>query len=792
MKAPSNRSFRKPVRAVALLVALAPSFGCGSEGPAGSPTANGTGVLADLAAESAESIAPSRDTETVTRFTMTNANRRQCPWIVEGPGEIVPTMLQPAGGTEDRSKMIAGTAARGYGAKTFSYPFEFSAGEVTSALAFVTCYGEGVESVRAVAYDANGDAREASAWQPVAARRDPHSLAFDLEMPLTLGEPRAGVRLEFEGLVGHAALMSMVLQRQDIAVRMPTVGSPEILARGESWRTCAGLVEGSQWCCDAALPEPSGEHARIQLSATLPTWSKGNARSTRMFASIARAGEEVAAGSIELGAVSADGWTEIEVDLGEVPAGPAEVRLTIEDDDDASLAHVIVGDAVLIMRSREPRTVLLITSDTHRADHLGLYGARPVVDTPSLKALGQRGVYFTSAFSTTNVTNPSHIAVMTGIHPRDTQIVDNKTRLSERVETLAEVFRARGYRTFAAISTQHLDPLQSGLGQGFGRFDSPPDFKRSGDVAVNRVRDWIVDDAEGQSVFAWIHLFDAHGPYDPPEEQFARYGDNLPKVRDGGFSMPERYVPNWIRKEGIGNEDYVNALYAAEVDYVDRALADLLELGRMREALIAFTADHGESLTEHSIYWDHAGMFLPSLAVPMIIAGPGVDAAETDVPVQQSSVARTLLDLSGIEVEFPGQNLLEDAVASRRIEPLFGLSSHGLQATVTLDDWHLVMDLRDFKADEREFEWEKGRTMLFDRKDGISSEQDVSEANAEVTAEMRAALVRWLGEGSTEGLGRESQVSAEGAENLRVLGYTGFTERTSSSWYTEDPDGGDR
>ncbi|MFT7678581.1 MAG: hypothetical protein ACI8QC_002574 [Planctomycetota bacterium] len=111
-----------------------------------------------------------------------------------------------------------------------------------------------------------------------------------------------------------------------------------------------------------------------------------------------------------------------------------------------------LGLPELISRREKPKTVLLVTSDTHRADYLGASNSGVFVKTPDLDALAARGVLFEDCGSVTNVTNPSHIAMLTGTPVRDTGIVDNATPVSEQAETLAEAFSNRGYLTYASAS----------------------------------------------------------------------------------------------------------------------------------------------------------------------------------------------------------------------------------------------------------------------------------------------------------------------------------------------------
>ena len=394
---------------------------------------------------------------------------------------------------------------------------------------------------------------------------------------------------------------------------MPQVGvSPAVVVAGDQSRTAAGLIEGSVWRADFQTPGDS----RVHLSMHWPfAVRRGGDRPTitiRATGSVGSLEEQT-----RVPAAARDRWVDLEVDLTALGEGSASIELEVSDGGDPGrVAGVLLGDAVITSPSASAPTVLLITSDTHRADHLGVAFTRPMVDTPALNALAERGFYFTDCQSTTNVTNPSHISVMTGIHPRDHQIVDNTTVLSSQVDTLAEAFQRAGYRTFASISTQHLGPNQSGLGQGFDRFNSTEDFKRRGEESVENVEDWIKE-ARGEPVFAWIHLFDAHAPYEPPGGLNSAYyaGDDPRDPPRGRSRSAASRVPHWVAREKITDVDYVNALYRGEIDGIDASLRGLLALPRMESAWIAFTSDHGESPR------DQGGLVGPRGPVPTEPAG---------------------------------------------------------------------------------------------------------------------------------------------------------------------------
>jgi membrane-anchored protein YejM (alkaline phosphatase superfamily) len=170
--------------------------------------------------------------------------------------------------------------------------------------------------------------------------------------------------------------------------------------------------------------------------------------------------------------------------------------------------------------------VVLITLDTTRADHLGCYGDAEA-RTPAIDRLATEGVLFSQAASPAPLTLPAHCSIMTGLYPTYHGVrLNGTTALPQGQTTLAEVFSKQGYQTGAFIGAFVLDG-RWGLNQGFGVYDDQFDlrkFKHLDLAAVQRPANQVMDAAlawlgghKDQAFFAWIHLYDAHSPYDPPE-----------------------------------------------------------------------------------------------------------------------------------------------------------------------------------------------------------------------------------------------------------------------------------
>jgi arylsulfatase A-like enzyme/cytochrome c-type biogenesis protein CcmH/NrfG len=245
------------------------------------------------------------------------------------------------------------------------------------------------------------------------------------------------------------------------------------------------------------------------------------------------------------------------------------------------------------------RNLLVLTFDTTRADHLSAYGG--AARAPGLDRLAREGVRFDAAFAPTPITLPSHVSLFTGLYPTAHGVRNNGTqRLAEGAETLAERLRGHGFRTGAVVGSRVLDS-RYGLDQGFETYDDrlPPEERvetlfierRAAEVADLGLR-WL-GERGGERWFLWLHFFDPHWEYRPPEPYAARYRD---APYDGEIA------------------------YAA--DQAERVLARLRERGRLDETLVVATADHGESLGEHGESSHGIFVYDATMRVPLLLRHP--------------------------------------------------------------------------------------------------------------------------------------------------------------------------
>jgi arylsulfatase A-like enzyme/Flp pilus assembly protein TadD len=405
--------------------------------------------------------------------------------------------------------------------------------------------------------------------------------------------------------------------------------------------------------------------------------------------------------------------------------------------------------------------LLLITTDTTRADHIGAYGNRGI-ETPALDRLAREGLLFANAVTPSPSTLPAHASLLTGLYPIHHGARANGTfRLDERVTTLAERLGALGYRSGAVISAFVLDS-RFGLDQGFETYDDDLTKgvklgthmfrERPGELTNEPAVEWLRSNGN-ERFFLWVHYFDPHAAYLPPE--------------------PFR-------------SEYVDDLYDGEIAYVDSQigalLAELEELGLRERTLVVYASDHGEGLGEHGEQTHSLLTYDSTLHVPLILSAPARLPRGKVVRRQVSlvDVVPTVLALLGEEVpeDLDGVNLaLEPPAEPRSIyfETVATMTLHGWAPLVGVRqrDYKYIVaptpELYDLAADPRELDnLHDERPALAESMseelvrivggDPLLAAQDP--ANLELDDEVRAQLAA-LGYVHTVGPGSESRAPSE-------------------------------
>ena len=279
--------------------------------------------------------------------------------------------------------------------------------------------------------------------------------------------------------------------------------------------------------------------------------------------------------------------------------------------------------------SRARLNLVLVTLDTTRADRIGAYGSHDV-ETPAVDRLADEGVLFEQAVSVAPLTLPAHSSLFTGKFPPEHGVRDNGGFfLGPEQVTLAEILKARGYRTGAFVGAYVLDS-KWGLNQGFDTYFDDFDLsqvravslsaiQRPGNEVVDKALPWI-DQANGSPFFAWIHLYDAHSPYRPPEPFASRYKGHP---------------------------------YNGEIAFADSQVARLVALLQSRglydRTIIVVIGDHGESLGDHGESSHGFFVYNSVTHVPLVVRAPFSQTGHRRVadPVRSVDVMPTVLDLLG-------------------------------------------------------------------------------------------------------------------------------------------------
>ena len=474
-------------------------------------------------------------------------------------------------------------------------------------------------------------------------------------------------------------------------------------------------------------------------------------------------------------------WQDASISLADL-SGPTELSLSIHSEDGGALCAL--AELSIRRRGETAPSVVLVTSDTHRADHLGSTSGDLRVETPALDALAARGVLFEDCYSSTNVTSPSHVALMTATHPRDTRLVTNTAHLSSQAETLAERYREAGYFTVGVVSVRHLGPVGTGLGQGFDRMLAPISGTWDAEVAVDHLEEWL-EDADGIPVFVWLHLFDAHHPYGPPG-RFDRY--YYPKNKDPfDESLPSLNLdPTCIPEDLLEVRDleFPKAQYRGEISYLDQELGRLFENPRLSDSILAVTADHGEVLEKDGSYFNHASLYPDTLHIPLILAWPGGPAGlRVEQGVEQIDLGRTLLDLCGLEdVPFPGSNMVADLEGELDARPRFALAANASSASITIRPWHFVLYLRQYRGKFAELRLKHSYELYHLGNDPECLDDRVEEEPKRVE-QLRRLLIEWLTSAQSSNFTTTGQQSAEAMDQLAQLGYfTATAEVSDEAW----------
>ncbi len=319
--------------------------------------------------------------------------------------------------------------------------------------------------------------------------------------------------------------------------------------------------------------------------------------------------------------------------------------------------------------------ILFFGIDSLRRDHMSHYGYHRLT-TPHIGKYAQGGVTFENCFSPHIPTTPGYANMLTGRDCFGTGVVGlSQKTIAPGVPVLAEMLRERGYDT-TCIGFEG-----NAAGRGFDRYIGfkgwGPDHDDGRAHKAQNLNEVALPELErlaqgGKPWLLFMRHMDPHSPYLAPQpfqdmffqgDGFDPADKRMQKVYD--FKPFGDYIGSWV-PEGLTNPDYVIAQYDAAIAYMDAAIQQILEklraLGLEEDTIVVFTSDHGETLYDHDCYFDHHGLYDPTLVVPFIVVWKnhlpkGLRITDT---MQLKDITPTLLDMMGIDTGLPfdGRSLM--------------------------------------------------------------------------------------------------------------------------------------
>jgi arylsulfatase A-like enzyme/Tfp pilus assembly protein PilF len=395
--------------------------------------------------------------------------------------------------------------------------------------------------------------------------------------------------------------------------------------------------------------------------------------------------------------------------------------------------------------------VVVITIDTLRADHLGCYGDKQI-QTPAIDSLAADSTRFERAYTSVPVTLPSHTGIFTGTYPMLSGMHDfAANKLNPTQPTMASILKDQGYTTGAIVGSAVLDS-RFGLNQGFDFYYDHFDFsrlqesnleemERPGNVVADLTLEWLAKNYQ-KKFFVWMHLYDPHYPYRPPEPFATQYKD---RPYDGEIAFADSQV--------------------------GRLIAFLKQKNLYKNTIIVLSGDHGESLGEHGEQTHGFFIYNATLHVPLLIHLPGEAAGKISKLVNLADILPTVLATLKIAQpsQVQGENLLPV------IETKAG-DARSLYAETFLPRLHFNWsELRSVETDNYHF-IDAPKPELYDLSKDPGETQNLYAQKKAVSDEMHAKLATLIRQYSAgQELAQKTGLDPALMERLKSLGYAGFS-----------------
>ena len=445
------------------------------------------------------------------------------------------------------------------------------------------------------------------------------------------------------------------------------------------------------------------------------------------------------------------------------------------------MAAAALVATTLAVRARPPRTdteararlarlspapgevnVVVITLDTTRADRLGCYGFAGI-ETPNIDRLARQGVVFENATSTAPLTFPSHSSIFTGLIPPHHGARDNGGFfLDDAKTTLAERLEAAGYATGAFIAAWVLES-RWGLAQGFDEYSdrfelskykviSLGTVQKPGDEVMDGALHWL-DSVRQKRFFAWVHLYDPHSPYEPPEPFASRY----------------RGQP-----------------YLGEIAYTDKVVGRLTswldQHGLAGRTVVVVVGDHGESLGDHGEGTHAYFIYGSTTHVPLLVRTPWGLTGRSRAQVSTVDVMPTVLDLVGL----PPQDGIDGRSLARALFDPAAPLDHASYSETYFPRYHFGWQHLRSLRDARYTYVDAPHPELYDRQQDPGETHNIFKAYSRRAEDMRLRLEQ-MSRSTGAAAPERKQLDPETLQRLAALGYVGNVIDVDPSAVLPDP-----
>ncbi|MEC9465951.1 MAG: sulfatase [Myxococcota bacterium] len=383
----------------------------------------------------------------------------------------------------------------------------------------------------------------------------------------------------------------------------------------------------------------------------------------------------------------------------------------------ASACQTSVPEAQPLPEPVEPVTVepeaptqpnlILISTDTLRADAASVYGGP--AKTPHLEALARDGWLFERCISPTMLTNPAHASMFTALYLKDHGVYDNQSGIADNLPTLTQELKRAGYATAAVMGFPHMNPNVINLGKGFDEIQEATRNELNAQETIAAGLALLDKLPKDKPFFLFLHIVDPHSPYEDlgaVDPAVPLLGTPVPMARAKAAAPNFQKSNKWFKKV-FSELDSTRPLlerYNQEVEAVDAGMGDLIAGLAKRQlsdtTAMIFTADHGENLGRHELYFHHGSLFAEDVHVPLIIHVPWKSSARVKGWTQTVDIAPTMLSLANVDIWQPHRGIdLIEVVEGKREARSAAFSEHlyAQLASIRTDDGTLIQHLKTTK-----------------------------------------------------------------------------------------------